>query len=902
MKKFYRTLALVGLLSLSTLVSCQKNNDNNDQTVDDGDNGNNNNNNGGSSERDVTLPTEIPPLYEDSVQIHYQRSDNTYLNWELWLWTPNSDGATYNFNYQDDFGLVASYALSTFGENVADSSLGFIIKKPNWAAKDVESDRFIEFSSLVKDKNGVYHVYLVSGDKNVYISTDLKVADSIKNCKLMYNKATKVFNFFLSASTTLSGYKIYKNNEVLAEGTINNRKQLSYDLDLADGEIPDITAKYEIEVTFAESGVTKKVNPSMNVLYSLDKFNDSYYYDGELGALYSNESTTFKVWSPASSSITLKLYNSGTPKSYSSTLGDDSVIEEVQMTKGEKGVFEATVSGDLEGKYYTYLVTNSSFPNGTEIVDPYAKSCGINGLRGMVVDFSKTNPEGWDDVKINEIPSTALTVYETHVADVSSSETWGGTASKAKKFSGLIETGTRYNETIKTGFDHILDLGVNAVQLLPIFDQANDEGNPTFNWGYNPLNYNCVEGVYSSDPYDGYTRIKELKEVSKAFNNNGINVIMDVVYNHVNGAKGSNFDVLMPGYYFRYDGNGNLTNGSGCGNETASENKMYRKFIVDSTEFWAKEYKFGGFRFDLMGCHDVDTMNEVSANLHNNVSSYITIYGEPWTGGTSGLANPNVPATQANANSLDKIGQFNDQMRDSLIKGGLNAASETGWITSTAAPSSLDTGKICSGLLGITQGTNIIKDPNMNVNYVTCHDNYTLRDRIVAAGVEDEATVKKMAMLANSVVFTSQAITFMLAGEEMYRTKQGNSNSYNASYAINELDYSKLAESDINLMYENYKKLIEFKQNTSAVTLSTNLDILSSETANTLDKGSVIRADINYDNKNYVIIHTNGYETTHSTIDLSGYELILDTLGTTTSLTSAFVPSAYQSIIAVKNA
>ncbi len=254
---------------------------------------------------------------------------------------------------------------------------------------------------------------------------------------------------------------------------------------------------------------------------------------------------------------------------------------------------------DLEGKYYTYVVTNPLF-NKKEIVDPYAKLTGVNGLREMVVDFSKTNPIGWNNSKMNEYSRTELTVYETHVADVTSSETWNGSKENSKKYAGMYESGTTYTEnnvTVKTGFDHIKDLGVNAVQLLPIFDQANDElatDDKAFNWGYNPLNYNSLEGIYSLNPHDGYAKIREFKELVKAHNDAGINIIMDVVYNHVNGAANSNFDVLMPEYYFRYDGNGKYSNGSGCGNETASEHSMMRKFIIDSTEFWATEYHLGG--------------------------------------------------------------------------------------------------------------------------------------------------------------------------------------------------------------------------------------------------------------------------------------------------------------------
>ena len=405
-------------------------------------------------------------------------------------------------------------------------------------------------------------------------------------------------------------------------------------------------------------------------------------------------------------------------------------------------------------------------------------------------------------------------VYETHVSDITSSKTWKGSEANRYKFLGLIEENTTYtqdNTTVKTGFDHIKELGVNAVQLLPIFDQANDETSMTFNWGYNPLNYNVLEGSYSSDPYDGYARIKEFKQVVQAFNEAGINVIMDVVYNHTSGLVGSNFDVLMPGYYYRYTNDGVASNGSGCGNETASEMPMYSRFMKDSTAFLASEYKLGGYRFDLMGLHDLDTMNELVSNL-KTVNENIVVYGEPWTSGTTTLSSSK-QSVQANGNKYEGFGQFNDQMRDALIKGGLSSDEQVGWVTSNSAGTASDVSKIIAGVKGITQAGVSITDPDKTVNYVTCHDNYTLYDRIHAAGVSEN--VDKMATLANAVVLTSQGTAFILAGEEILRSKQGDKNSYESGYEINELDYSrKITYQDV---FNNYKDLINFKITKDAV-------------------------------------------------------------------------------------
>lgn len=571
-----------------------------------------------------------------------------------------------------------------------------------------------------------------------------------------------------------------------------------------------------------------------------------------------------KVWSPLSSEIELRIYENGTPTSVNKDLGNDEFVVH-KMEKGEKGVFSVEVTGDLEGKYYTYVVTNSKYTKD-EIVDPYAKSTGVNGLRGMIVDFSKTNPIGWEDAEMNDHSRTELTVYETHVADVTSSETWGGTKEKAKKFTGMYEEGTTYSEggkTVKTGFDHIKDLGVNAVQLVPIFDQANDElktDDKAFNWGYNPLNYNSLEGIYSSNPYDGYAKIREFKELVKAYNEAGINVIMDVVYNHVMTATKSNFDILMPEYYYRYDAKGSFANGSGCGNETASERSMVRKFIVDSTEFWAKEYHLGGFRFDLMALHDVETMNAVIKNLKEKVNENIFVHGEPWTGGTSPL-DPIDAASQANLYKFEGYGAFNDKFRDALIKGGMSQPTEKGWAINLESVLTGDEENVKRGISGKT-GT-INTDPLKSTAYVTCHDNYTLYDRIQAAyasadgsdtsQVPSDEIIADLGTLSNAVVFTSQGTSFMLAGEEFLRSKGGDHNSYDSGYKVNEHDYSRLI--DFPEVYENYKNLIEFKQEFDGLHFKTAEEIENNVIFNEESTSGVIDYTITDDEGTYRIIH-----------------------------------------------
>lgn len=844
--------------------------------------------------RDVNYPTELPKYDEDSFMIHYKRTDNTYKKWSLWIWAPSADGKKYDFNYMDDNGVIAYYKLSDIAKGT--STLGFIIADDpggSWNQKDVDEDRFIEFDNFDKDENNVYHIYLFNGDANIYSTFDKKIVDKVSTATFKSRTQINV-----TTSNPVSSYKLYKNGEVAKQGDLSDVR--SFNVELASGDF-SFENNYEVEVKFKDSGATIKSSIAVTSLFDA-AFDQEYYYDGELGAIYTAEKTTFKVWSPVSTKIVLKVFNTGTPANIDSVNGSNEVIKEVELTRGDKGVFSAEVAGDLEGKYYTYTVYNSKYPHGKEVVDPYAKSAGINGARGMIVDFAKTNPEGWNNVSVHQYERTSLVVYETHVADVTSSTTWTGTEANRKKFLGLAEAGTTYtkdDKTVTTGFDNIKELGVNAVQLVPIFDQANDEVNPEFNWGYNPLNYNVLEGSYSSNAYDGYARIKEFKQVVKAYNEAGINIIMDVVYNHVNGVEGSNFDALMPGYYFRYDDAGKLYNGSGCGNETASEHLMFRKFMIDSTTFWLSEYKLGGFRFDLMGLHDIETMDKLVLEC-NKINPKAVIYGEPWTGGTSGL-DSSKQATQANEGKFVGYGAFNDKLRDELVKGGLSDKKALSWISNDVSGLLTSYDNLISGIQGKTVlNKTEVFGPEKTVNYATCHDNYTLYDRFQAAGINDPATVKKMAMLANAIVFTSRGTSFMLAGEEFLRTKAGNNNSYNASYKVNELNYAlKINNFD---MFENYKFLINLKKTFGGLNAN---EVGTFEVAE-FDNHSTLKYEIESSDGTYVFIHRNGLDPKEgeslTAISLTGYQVVFSSTRDITSITgNSFTMDKFETVILKKN-
>lgn len=827
-----------------------------------------------------------PPTYdEDTLQIHYHRDDMTYDGWDAWLWTEGKDGAAYSFNGFDEFGAISAIPLeSTFSADV--DEIFFIIRQggDDWTAKDYDSDQSFLLSNFVKDENNIYHVYIVSGWAGTYESADVISTANITRAAF-FDAKTVVVN----ANLDFTEVKVYKDDELLTTATLdkpNNVRRVTLP------ENAEFSSTYKVVVTF-ENGDVKESEVDKNALFKTDEFDAEYTYTGDdLGATYTKEKTTFKVWAPGSTSLKVRIYNSGTPTSVDPEKGDDDWYIETEMTLGEKGVYSAEVLGDLNGKYYTYVVSNSKYSE-KEVVDPYAKSAGVNGERGMILDFDTTDPEGWNEITPLDYKKTELVVYETHVADVTSSETWTGNEANRLLFNGMAEEGTTYTEngkTVKTGFDHIKELGVNAVQIIPLFDQANDEVNKSFNWGYNPLNYNVVEGSYSSDPYDGAVRVKEFKELVMKYNQAGISIIMDVVYNHMNSLDQSSFNYLVPGYYFRYNANGTASNGSGCGNDTASEMPMFRKFMIDSTEFWASEYKLGGFRFDLMGLHDIETMNQLVDNLQT-INPNIVVYGEPWTAASTAVSGSTILAGQANMSQYDGYGAFNDKIRDG-VRGSVFDASGTGWATRDTV-SSLNYSDVLDGLLGKTGA--ISSDPNKTVNYVSAHDNNTLFDKLqLSVGEDDIELLKNLSTLSNGIVFASQGTSFMLAGEEFLRSKVKedgtlDSNSYASSYKTNELDYSRLI--DYEDVFEQYKEFIAVKTGIEAFQLDSNTLISEEVVAKSTSADNYIDLTITHNSEEYRVI-INPRSGSNLTLDLSSYsEIIADNLDTLQlSSTSSVAP------------
>ena len=545
----------------------------------------------------------------------------------------------------------------------------------------------------------------------------------------------------------------------------------------------------------------------------LDK---SAYSGNDLGAVYTEKSTTFKVWSPKASAVSVDIYD------YGSEAEGGKSIRTTNMTLDKKtGVWSATISGDLAGKYYDYAVTHGKETKRT--ADIYARACGVNGKRSMVVDLRKTDPDNWEnDLHVMVDKPTNASVWEISVADFSSSETSGVSKSNRGKFLAFTESGTTVDGIqggTPTCMDYLKKLGVKYVQIMPMYDFGSvDESKDImkqFNWGYDPVNYNVPEGSFSTDPYNGAVRIKECKQMIQALHNAGIGVIMDVVYNHTYSTD-SWFQYTVPNYYYRMNEDGTFSNGSGCSNDTASEHLMFRKYMIDSVTYWAKEYHIDGFRFDLMGLHDVTTMNDIRAALdglyEDGSGKKILMYGEAWNMPTK-ADEGTVMANQQNLTQMDdRIGAFDDTIRDAIK--GSTAGADKGFVQSGGKRSDLKTGFLGQSNLG---WANV---PSQCVTYASCHDNLCLYDKLVDSVYGSSEYRKRhedlvlMNKLSAAIVMTAQGIPFFLGGEEFCRSKDGDENSYASSREENMLDWKNVESfSDV---VEYYRGLLKIRDSFAA--------------------------------------------------------------------------------------
>ena len=580
-----------------------------------------------------------------------------------------------------------------------------------------------------------------------------------------------------------------------------------------------ITGMCAVDVSAAEK---KTVTDYQAYAANLDK---SAYSGNDLGASYSKKATTFKVWSPNAASVRVNIFEHG-----SDNEGDaGSIMSRAMSLDKTTGVWSVTINGDLLNKYYTYSVTHGKTTK--ETADVYAKACGVNGQRSMVVDLSTTNPDGWENDKHMLVQNqTDASVWEISVADFSSSESSGVSEANRGKYLAFTEEGTTVNGVqgaSSTCVDYLKKLGVKYVQIMPFYDFGSvDESKnimDQYNWGYDPVNYNCPEGSYSSNPKKGEVRIKECKQMIQALHNAGIGVIMDVVYNHTYTSD-SWFQRTVPNYYYRMNNDGTFSNGSGCSNDTASEHLMFRKYMIDSVTYWASEYHIDGFRFDLMGLHDVTTMNSIRTALDNlyadGSGSQILMYGEAWDMATN-CDDGTVMASQKNLKQLsDRIGAFDDTIRDAIK--GSTGGTDGAFVQEGSRRSNLKTG--IAGQSDTTTGWANV--PSQCVTYASCHDNLCLYDKLVGSVYGADGKYRKryedlvaMNKLSAAIVITSQGIPFSLGGEEFCRSKDGDENSYASSRKENMLDWENVdLYSDV---IEYYRGLYKIRDNFAAFSDST---------------------------------------------------------------------------------
>jgi pullulanase len=546
------------------------------------------------------------------------------------------------------------------------------------------------------------------------------------------------------------------------------------------------------------------------------------YSGDDLEMMIDNKGTHFTLWSPQADEVKVLLYNTG---------ANTAPYDSLSMQRGDNGTWRASVAEDLKGKFYTFRVKH----HGAwlkETPGVWAKAVGVNGSRAAIIDFKDTNPVGWAEDKGPSIAHiTDAVIYEMHHRDFSVHPT-SGIANKGK-FLALTEPETHSPFGDKTGIEHLKELGVTHVHILPSYDYNSvDETNllsNQYNWGYDPYNYNVPEGSYSTNPTNPATRIYEMKQMIKALHDAGIGVVMDVVYNHTADNDESNFSLTAPGYYYRHRADGTYSDASGCGNETASDRKQMGDFIVNSVKYWAKEFHIDGFRFDLMAIHDINTMSRVAAEL-KTINPSIFVYGEGWTAGDSPLPTSE-RALKENVAKMDGIAVFSDDIRDA-IKGHYSDASDRGF--ATGKPGNEETVKI--GIVAATahpqvdysKGNNskfaYATSPCQIINYVSCHDDLMLTDKLAKSMPgSTEAERQRAARLAQTIVFTSQGTPFMFAGEEIFRDKHGVHNSYKSPDSINAIDWT--LKHTNREQFDYYQQLIALRKAHPAFRMTTAEDI-----------------------------------------------------------------------------
>lgn len=856
--------------------------------------------NGGGSGGDIST-SDTPK----KIIIHFQNTEKDYTNRTFWIWSDSFKPEVESEpTGRDDFGIYVEFDPTDLLKR-EDKSVWFLVKSTgDWSyqTRDLQLN-FADYNIFDIDGVPTMHAYALAASKSDVmlcksleeIPTDyilsakmnasgkqievVGTGANIESCQIY--ALDRSFYAYGMQSTDRYKYIAYRESGIGKPSfTVNMPASFKFSFDTI----------YEIQCIF-ETNETYRTYKSIDIssMYNSALFRTLVYEGDDLGLTFDNEGLPiFKVYAPTSPFVQLNLYKHGYPSSYAKTSIPDSEIADydepyrvVNLIREKTGVHTSVgatdygwATGDIREQisngeyYYTYTVYNSLGKN--EVVDPYARTTSVNSLRALIVDMDDPKltptdyaalPLKWDgDTRLDIENPLDLVISENHIRDLTMDETWSDKP-EDRKIAGTYEAfaleGTTYTSngvTVKTGADHLEELGANAIQILPFYDQDNDETTDVYNWGYNPLNYNVPEGQYSSDPYDPYARVYELRNLVAHYANNDNNtrIIMDVVYNHVSKAFNSNFEFLAPDYYFRKDTDGSFLNNSGCGNEFKSENPMARKFIVDSVCFWASNYKIKGFRFDLMGLLDVQTMKEVKEALYE-IDPDIVVYGEGWdaTGTYSGDTN-HATTAQAYAQLFPStespgfVGAFNDAGRDSLRGSNNGGNGYPGYGFISQGTSDLDRAKVAA-VADMMKGNHTGKggNPVQTINYASCHDNYTLFDQLNWTLSDDGGktepalqTVAQASVAVNGLILMSNGMAFINGGEEIFRTKietEADSpyavnmygklishNSYTSSDETNSYKYDRKVEL---LEYFNmYKDLINIRKNLKYIPYPENND------------------------------------------------------------------------------
>ena len=766
-----------------------------------------------------------------SVEIHYHTENADCDTREFWVWCSGVNGSAYAPTQVSSDKKDMTLSISFTGEYAHFANkkgIWFIIKYVGtWTGQS--ENVFLDYSEFAPDSSGKSVVWCIPGEGNQiekYPTEELTKMDRFQSVTFASWKSIDVI-----CTAVPTSYKLYAlTANYMAIQTMATEEDMLRFL-VAEGSNPSCTdvefnkipskkftinlnytarvnVQYMIVGTFPQYPDYQKTKyASFHNLYETERFETYYTYTGnDLGCVADGEKATFTLWAPTAAYVRLELFDYGTSLDYAKEHPEQQLkatddYRGYDMAFRPGGIWQITINKSLHAKYYKYTIYNSL--GVSEVVDPYAKSCGVNGDRGAIINFTYTNPNGWNNVPLKwdgeegydiAYPND-LSIYETHIRDLTMDQSWQG-ESLSGTYSAFAEAGTTYSadmKIVKTGFDHIEELGVKAVQLEPVFDSDNLEGldERSYNWGYNPVNYNVVDGSYATNPYDGTARVNEFKKMVMAYanNENHTRIIMDVVYNHVSSAPGSNFNKIMPRYYFRMTEMGDYYDGSGCGNEVKSEAPMMSKFIVDSLCFWAKEYKIKGFRFDLMALIDWQTCKKAAQELYK-IDPDIYMYGEGWSADGSSGNMDNGPGgkyegnwgadTWTVYNKLNKdgnmcfVGTFNNAGRDAFA-GETGKIEEWGFIDQGKTDVKGKSYTIADMLVGYHSNQERV-DPNQCINYASCHDDFSLFDHLhysmSCTGSEDYTALACAATAAIecSIMF-SNGVAFIRGGEETFQNK-----------------------------------------------------------------------------------------------------------------------------------